>query len=580
MKKIFAFVLIFCIFLLSSCSFLKNDEDEKGNNNINSGENSDSASGNEGKLGSEGNSSDETQEENKEDDKSPDENNSNEGENPPENENGNENKPSDEENNPTNEPSEQHTLSDYIEYLIETEYCADADFLRFVANLDGRAEGRAVYVSNTGEGDGSFNDPMSLEDALDTAKPGDTIYLRGGEYVFKEAIWLSISGTKDSYITIKSYPTEQAVLTTTPENISKYHENGEYIFFGLDGDCSYLIFEDLDICSATDEYTAAFACYDGGQNHIIFNNITVHDLHTTTTKGGSNAFLFIGESRKSINNIVLLNNRCYNMTLGYSEAISFAGNCEYCYVIGNEVFDNTNIGIDFYGNARYCSVEALDQARFCVASYNRVYNCNSVYADCGGIYVDGGRNCLIEGNFVSNCQYGIEIGSEELNESYPVTDIIVRNNILSGNTVCAMRVGGYDTKTSGTVKNCLVYNNTFVGNGGGYDVIISKADGIIFANNIFAGENRAVETEFPESYIKNLRFFSNCFIGEGELSIYESTLSPSQLNGDFGDGNFSSDVPLGEDFGIDVGKTANSDYLPKYDFYLTVREEDKIGAVN
>ena len=87
------------------------------------------------------------------------------------------------------------------------------------------------------------------------------------------------------------------------------------------------------------------------------------------------------------------------MTLGYSEAISFAGNCEYCYVIGNEVFDNTNIGIDFYGNAGYCSVEALDQARFCVASYNRVYNCNSVYADCGGIYVDGGRNCLIEGNF-------------------------------------------------------------------------------------------------------------------------------------------------------------------------------------
>lgn len=578
MKKIFILILIFCIFSLSGCSFLKNDEEENKNVDINSGENTGSITDGDENPSDDNNSSGGKNEEENNDST---ENNPDEDNNPSDNETESENNPSGDESGDTDKPSKlQHTVSDYIEYLIGTEYCGDAEFLHFVAELDNREVGRALYVSNMGDGDGSFDDPMSLEDAVDSAKPGDTVYLRGGEYIFKEAIWLSLSGTKDSYITIKSYPGEKATLTTTPENVSKYHENGEYIFFGLDGDCSYLIFEDLEICSATDKYTAAFACYDGGQNHIIFNNITVHDLHTTTTKGGSNAFLFLGESRESINNIFLLNNRCYNMTLGYSEAISFAGNCEYCYVIGNEVFDNTNIGIDFYGNAGYCSVEALDQARFCVASFNRVYNCNSVYADCGGIYVDGGRNCLIEGNFVSNCQYGIEIGSEELNESYPVTDIVVRNNILSGNTVCAMRIGGYDTKTSGTVKNCIVYNNTFADNGGGYDVIISKADGIIFANNIFAGKNKAVETEFSESYIKNLSFLSNCFIGEEKMSIYESTLTPSLLNGSFGDGNFSSDVPLGEDLGIDTEKTANPDYRPKYDFYLTVREEDIIGAVN
>lgn len=570
MKKVIALIMILGVVSLSGCSFFESTEDKTDNTDINSGDNTDINSGEntdgEGNKENEESSGNQTD---KEDDVSKDEQSKDD----------TLAEDKKEDDDPTESSKLQHTISDYIEYLIDTEYCGDADFLRFVADLDSITEGRTVYVSNDGDGDGSFDYPMSLEDALDSAKPGDTVYLRGGEYIFKEAIWLSISGTKDQYIRIKSYPGEKAVLTTTQENVEKYDEGGEYIFFGLDADCSYLIFEDLEICSATDKYTAAFACYDGGQNHLIFKNNIIHDLNTTATNGGSNAFLFLGESRESINNIMLLNNRCYDMTLGYSEAISFAGNCEYCYVIGNEVYDNTNIGIDFYGNAGYCSVEALDQARYCVAAYNKVYNCNSVYADCAGIYVDGGRNCLVEGNLVYNCQYGIEIGSEELNESYPVTDIIVRNNVLSGNSVCAMRIGGYDTKSSGTVKGCLVYNNTFAYNEGGYDIIISKADGIVFANNVFAGNNRIVETEFSQSYIKNLYFYSNCFIGAGVSSIYGSTVSSSSLNDGFGSGNFVSDALVNDDFSIDINESSVADYCPKYDFYLIVRDENKIGAV-
>ena len=277
--------------------------------------------------------------------------------------------------NSPNDGQDTITTNDYLKNLIDTEYVNDADFINFVATMDQRTVGKVIYASNNGQGEGTINDPASLEDAIDIAKAGDTVYLRGGEYIFKEAIWLDKCGSKGAYLTIKSYPGEKAVLTTTPENVNKYHESGEYLFFAFDDNCGYVIFEDLEIYGAQDKYVAGFACYGGGQNHLIFKNIDIHDLKTTKTSYGANAFLFMGENKNPINNIMLINNRCHDLTLGYSEAVSFAGNCEYCYVIENSVYDCTNIGIDFYGNAEYCSTESLDQTRYSVMALNTVYNC-------------------------------------------------------------------------------------------------------------------------------------------------------------------------------------------------------------
>ena len=195
--------------------------------------------------------------------------------------------------------AESITLDEYVKSLIDSEYCSDEAFLSFVAEMDDRTVGNIIYASPEGEGEGEIDDPASIYDAIDMAKPGDTVYLRGGEYIFTEAIWLSNSGRADAYITIKSYPGENAVITTTPENIDKYDDGGEYLFFAFDEGTSYIIFEDLEIRSATHKYVGAFVCYDGGQNHLIFKNIKIHDLHTTKTKYDANAFLFMGGEEKS-----------------------------------------------------------------------------------------------------------------------------------------------------------------------------------------------------------------------------------------------------------------------------------------
>lgn len=512
----------------------------------------------------------------------------NEDENPPvEDNDDNKNEPdSKDESDNNDEPDtdkdlEQATINDYIADLISSEYCSDTDFLDFVINMDNREVSKVIYACPDGEGEGTISSPASLEDAVDMAKAGDTVYLRGGEYIFKEAIWISKGGSKGAYITIKSYPGEKAVLTTTPENIEKYRDGSEYLFFGFDEGAAYVIFEDLEIKDATYKNVIAFACYDGGQNHLIFKNIKVHNLHTTkvSSSTGCNAFLFLGEKKKTINNIMLINNECYDLTLGYSEAISFAGNCEYCYVINNSVHDCTNIGIDFYGNAEYCSDESLDQARYSVAAFNTVYGCNSPYADCAGIYVDGGKNCLVEGNLVYSCQYGIEIGSEELKEEYPVTDIIVRNNVLKDNTVCAIRIGGYDKKSSGTVKNCYVYNNSFVNNASSH-IIVSKVDNLVLANNIFIGQGIYVETEFDKNYTKNLKFYNNCFsLGDESFALYGDEIDVDALNALYGKDNFVNGISFDEQWHPNLLYTGCGEYSSKYDFHLCIREYGYIGAV-
>ena len=143
-----------------------------------------------------------------------------------------------------------------------------------------------------------------------------------------------------------------------------------------------------------------------------------------------------------------------------------------------------------------------------------------------------------------------------------------------------MRLGGYDTKSSGTVKNTKVYNNSFINNGGGYDIILSKADNISFANNIFVGKNEFVETEFSISYISNLHFYNNYFDGvDSSITLYGESMSMDALNSRYGGGNTATDISVRDDFGINNKISGSAEFTSKYDFYLVLREKNQIGAV-
>lgn len=63
-------------------------------------------------------------------------------------------------------------------------------------------------------GNGSITNPWSLNIALSSKNilPGDTLYLRGGNYLGPGFI-STLSGTSNNYVTVRSYPGEWAVIT-------------------------------------------------------------------------------------------------------------------------------------------------------------------------------------------------------------------------------------------------------------------------------------------------------------------------------------------------------------------------------
>ncbi|MCQ2973165.1 MAG: right-handed parallel beta-helix repeat-containing protein [archaeon] len=395
---------------------------------------------------------------------------------------------------------------------IPNDYISDADFIS-MATQSPKAT-KTIYAAPNGKGDGSESSPYSLEDALDALKAGTHLYLKGGKYDVKEGVGVFANGEASAYIVISSAPNEEAILTSSTNG------SGEIHLLEIGG--SYIIVENITFKDAQCKNVAGIVFYEGGQHHIIIRNNVFDSIKTPKigTDYNANAILLFGESSKGIKQVMIFENIVSNNVLGYSEAISIAGNCENIYVLLNIVKDNTNIGIDFYGNAGYCKTQSLDQPRKSVGMYNYVTGSVSPYASCAGIYADGSKEILISDNTIVKSQYGIEIGSEERNDQYPVTDILVQRNLIQDNIEVGIRIGGFDQQDTGEVKNTVIKSNVIKGTKDGEEVIVSKVNGITFEHNEFTSTGNYIDIEFSDKYAKNLEFTNNVFYGDGSFVMY------------------------------------------------------------
>ena len=104
----------------------------------------------------------------------------------------------------------------------------------------------------------------------------------------------------------------------------------------------------------------------------------------------------------------------------------------------------------------------------------------------GGIYVDGGRDIVIENNIVAECDLGIEIGAE--NAGTDAFNIIVRNNVLYANEKTCLVFGGFNASVGSTrdshFLNNTCYKNDTLGEGVG-ELWIQYAHDNVVKNNIF-----------------------------------------------------------------------------------------------
>lgn len=328
------------------------------------------------------------------------------------------------------------------------------------------------YVATTGNdtNPGTSSAPWrTVQKSANTAAAGQTVCVRGGLY--SEVVVINVSGSAaGGYITFMSYPGETAILDgaslTVPSGWGPMIriENKSYIV--IQG------FEIRNYRSSLKAHSPIGIFVTGYDDHIQLLNNIVHDMGTSFSgKNGGDAHgiaVYGTAAPNSINNIVVNGNQLYNLSLGSSESLVMNGNVDGFTVTNNIVHDNNNIGIDVIGFEGKSPDPAYDQARNGTVVGNTVYNINSygnpAYGNersADGIYVDGGRDTLIERNIVHHTNIGVELASEH--SGHATSNITVRNNFVYSNTQVGIAFGGYD-KRRGSTENCVIVNNTFYNN--------------------------------------------------------------------------------------------------------------------
>ncbi len=297
---------------------------------------------------------------------------------------------------------------------------------------------------------------------------------------------------------------------------------------------------------------------------VTISSCAFTNIGVNSPSGNAHIILAKGDSAEPLTDISICRNtiaRCYT---GYSESVTMESNVDGFEIIGNLIHDVTNIAIDvtgFYSNG--VNNPVMNQARNGLIAGNTIYNAVSPYASCAGIYVDGGRNIVIENNTVHNSMYGIEIGCENrVDEDQPsylatASDVKVRYNLIYACSEAGIVVGGYDMAEAGKVTNCEIYHNTLFKNNDEID--LAHCSDIDFYRNIIFGSGleKYFMYHYADTAISGLNSDNNIFFtdqGNGRFKLsgkYASTLEQWRLISGQDMHSFMSDplfVKSGSDF--------------------------------
>jgi hypothetical protein len=297
---------------------------------------------------------------------------------------------------------------------------------------------------------------------------------------------------------------------------------------------SYIRIKGLQVCNLKTSTKGAvpmgiFVTGTAG-NIEIRNNYIHHIANTAAIATGGNGrdahglAVYGTSGTKAISNLIIDSNEIAFCTLGSSESMVVNGNVDTFQITNNVVHDNDNIGIDCIGFEG--TAPANDQARNGLVSGNTVYNitskgnpaygANDMCAD--GIYVDGGRDIVIERNVVHHVDIGIEVASEHSGKT--TSGVKVRNNLIYKCNYTGLAFGGYST-TVGTTANCSFTGNTLIQNDTNNswtgDILVQKAHDNVVKNNIIytSSQNIPVTNPFNATNAYNNTFDYNLYFTPG-----------------------------------------------------------------
>jgi hypothetical protein len=371
--------------------------------------------------------------------------------------------------------------------------------------------GRAFFVSPTGSDSaaGTKAKPWrTIQKAANAVPAGSTVEIRGG--VYRERVVMHVSGAPGAWITFRNYNGEHVRLDGT----------GLGPFDGIAGliaidSRSYIAVDGLEIAhfhDLADSFVPAGVFVTGTAHDISLRDLDVHDIRTATADAhGIAVYGTNGDS--PIHDVTIDGNRVHDNHLGSSESVVVNGNVRRWAITRNHIWRNDNIGVDaigFEGKA-----PRNDQAREGYIADNLITDIDSLGnpaydeddgSNCrcaDGIYVDGGRDLLIERNIVLRSNIALEIASEHSFGS--ATNVLARDNYLADSTTIGLAMGGYDTLRGQTI-NARVVNNTFVNNdtlgtGSGEILLQYRVYDSQILNNIVVANAQAIMIANP--YVEN-----------------------------------------------------------------------------
>ncbi len=421
----------------------------------------------------------------------------------------------------------------------------------------------------------SGGDFTKIQDALNRATAGDTILVREKNTPYYEQIYFPNSGNAtQGYITLMAYPGEHPVLDGTGGRRSNMMaiKNQNYI--------RIIGFEIQNLKNVNDGSAIRISGYG---SHIEIRNNIIHDIRGTSAMG----ITVYGTHSNPIEYLIIDGNEVYDCQPAPSEAITLNGNVTHFEVTNNIVRDVNNIGIDFIGGETDIQPDTALVARNGICRGNQVYRANSSYGDgyAAGIYVDGGRDIIIENNIVSGSDLGIEIGAE--NAGMVTRGVIVRNNILYLNKKTGLVFGGYASYT-GRVRHCQFTGNTLYKNdvlhAGWGELWIQYASNCEIRNNIFYANDQNRLSYSESGNVNNVLDYNLWFTESGTAEFvwrghrYTSLAQFQQATGQSAHGLFAD--PHFQDAGnADFHLSQNSPAIDRGDpaYQATAGETDMDG---
>ncbi len=304
-------------------------------------------------------------------------------------------------------------------------------FISFEAEIVEASGGSILYVGGTGGGNYS-----TIQEAIDAASPGDTVFVYSGTYYEniiinktinligedKDATIINGSGL-DNVISVKVDWVNITSFTIIGSGTSSWHNHGIELYEA--NNCSILnincvgngggillyqssenIIKNNDIFNNT--FGISIGSYYVKNNKIMFNNIF----------NNSNGILICnptmpGPGKKANSGHLIYQNCIYNNSKGIFLNVMDAGSIDDVEIASNSIFSN-DIGIEFENRGWRIFNTIISN---CSIENNRV-----------GILMDQiyWSNFIISNNFVNNNEYGIELNNSVFN-------YILQNNLINNN---------------------------------------------------------------------------------------------------------------------------------------------------